>query len=119
MQRIVNCHMEFKEYTINKLKNSIPVQDLLNGMYFIKTTSRDFKKCIKKKQLKVPKVIFLQNNGLVVSGENVRTVLQTTEEVIQRTKKFLGIPDRKMTEMETFRIWPLTPDEVVYCGKRF
>jgi rhamnose utilization protein RhaD (predicted bifunctional aldolase and dehydrogenase) len=75
------------------------------------------KKCVPRRPTKFPKVIFLQNHGLVVSGENTRIVCDMVETIAQIMKGFLKKSDRKVTDNQAIRIWPLTPDEVVYCGK--
>lgn len=38
-----------KNYVINKLRTNIPMDDLANGIYYVKTISRNLKKCFSKK----------------------------------------------------------------------
>lgn len=72
---------------------------------------------IEKHKSRSPKVIFLENHGLIVSGESVSEVTHTTEKVILKIQKLIGQIPMEINE-EVFKIWPLTPDEVVYCGKK-
>lgn len=54
---------------------------------------------IKEKKVKV---VFLQNHGLIISGETAMEVLQETENVIQKMEQYLG--SKRWNEMETIEL---------------
>lgn len=96
-----------------------------------------------KKQAKNGKIIFLQNHGLVVSGETANEVISETERVTTEIEKVLGADMKayhdltalwetyfsekilwKVTDeniSRTSSTWPHTfcPDCVVFLGKKF
>lgn len=55
--------------------------------------------CYSQIKEKKVNIVFLQNHGLIISGETAREVQQETEKVIQKIEQYLG--NRRWNEMET------------------
>ena len=59
-------------------------------------------------------IIFLQNHGLVVSGNDMETVLKLNEEVICRIEDYLGLRDKMAPYHLVTDIWKLFPEKVIW-----
>ena len=44
---------------------------------------------------KIPKIIFLQNHGLIISSNNINDIQKITELVLERVEKYLKIDMKK------------------------
>jgi len=99
-----------------------------------------------KKIVETPKIIFLQNHGLLIHSDDIQEVIRLTDETVIKIEQFLGIDLSKFratnkisnllgredlvsyysqdqiidealkTKKEKFFLPPFCPDKLVYCG---
>ena len=59
-------------------------------------------------------IIFLQNHGLVVSSEDLDSVLRLNEEILDRIENYLGLSDKMKPYHNVTEIWKLFPEKVIW-----
>ncbi len=64
------------------------------------------------KNEKIPDVVFLQNHGLVVSGETSEAVIRKTEEITDKIERFLKTDFRAYHDAT--KIWEMFEDQIIW-----
>lgn len=59
-------------------------------------------------------IIFMQNHGLVVSGEDLDTVLKLNEDVLSRIEDYIGISKDMAPYHVVSDLWKLFPDKIIW-----
>ena len=71
-------------------------------------------KAMKSQELGPNKIVFLQNHGLVVSGEDEKDVIKVNEDVIYKIEDYLGLREKLAPYHIVTKIWDLFPEKVIW-----
>lgn len=97
---MIVCQKNWRQYLITNFPDALLVPYatpgielgvLLNSSLNIQDVGRD----------SLPKVIFLQNHGLIINAESIEEVMRLTEEVVLRCEKICGLDLSKYREATT------------------
>jgi ribulose-5-phosphate 4-epimerase/fuculose-1-phosphate aldolase len=80
------------------------------GVELAKEYFRSMKEHISDKN----QIVFMQNHGLVVSAEDLETVLKLNEEVIGRVEEYLGVDEDMAPYHVVSDLWRLFPEKIVW-----